>query len=113
MSFRQNATAALQLRLPKPNGGPSPHWRRRDVKWASTLVFPRKGYRLIQERPAHVFAISEGDAIIKVAAPHDVGESFYMQLNIEGRPKIPCWAVRRTSVAIYCHFYNELTAESR
>lgn len=110
MTYRLRAAINRPLMPASPDC--SNDWHHRRVNWPATVVFPRKGYRLMQERPAQILRVSEGDVILKVAAPRDIGESFYIQLDVEDRPLIPCWSIGKTSSAIYAHFHGQLTCEA-
>jgi len=110
MSYRLRAATSLHFQPPSRDC--STDWHHRSANWPATIVFPQTGYRLMQERPARILRVSEGDAIVRVGAPQDIGENFYIQLHVDERPLIACWAIRNSSSAIYCHFHRQLTREA-
>jgi hypothetical protein len=86
-------------------------WNNRFVDWSAKVVFPQRGYRLMQERPARILRISEGDTILKMSTPNDIRETFYVQLEVDEQPLIPCWVMRKSPSAIYAHFHRQLSRE--
>lgn len=101
--------AATNMLLLPPSGELSAEWHHRKVDRPVTIIFPQKGFRVMQQRAAQILRGSEGDTISKSAAPREIAETFYIQLDEEDLPVIPCWAIRMTSSAIYAHFHKQLT----
>jgi hypothetical protein len=103
--------AAPESRRVLPSADVPTTWNNRFVDWSAKVVFPQTGYRLMQERPARIIRISEGDTLLKMSTPNDIRETFYVQLEVDEQPLIPCWVMRKSPSAIYAHFHRQLSRE--